>query len=787
MASNSDTGPEYFADKDMHHPEKKKPFVKPASFTTPPQGGQQQPHGQGGQQQPHGQGGQQDPHGQGEQQQHQPNHGDARQGGEQHQQQQGPQPQGQQQQHGNDNQVILAAMLEMQRQLQLAQQQTAAQNRELQILRERQERQEQLHAHQHHHHEADEAENELIRLMNEASIMPAPRAPARPRTIMCQEQSVIRPYNTEHGRIAQEVQRELMDKIMMKESFTDSLRTMLGRRTTRAQLSFDEQRRFDNLTTNVKKISQEIADLNHRQQQLVNAQYKDTRILEMPIYERAPLTYKRHHMTMSGTNLKDNVGIFNPEYKDSDIFRVWKALHKYGMKHYFAEDEYIEALQKVVAGEAATQLDNMITSNYSLEKILKFWVGIYGGKQSLQNERTQLQNFTRAKGEPLLVAMLRATVIIDRLHVQHDRLSWPAIRNVFLRETLFRIITPQVAKYLQAMEETHEHDGYRVTTDELQNTADYFERSQDKAPKSAWPPATTADIYQHLMHDDMSAMPMAVTVPVNQTSWNQQKVQKMDTEGYGFVQQPQPQQQPMPYNRGRPDSREYNNEYGGNNRKRSYDQSKATDRMSTQSQSPNRYQSSQSSQPRGQSRERAYQPQQQRSYSRDRYPPRTQSPNYRASQSSQPRSYSGDRGQRNQSYDRRGRSPSYDRSRNDYRSNNNNNNNNRSSYDQQRSQSYERRQRDDRQRQDQRQRDERREPSPARPNNNNNNRSNEDIPPTDLPKQDINIITGHNNAYYKCNSSRCVKQYHAFDASYHSQKKENPKNGDFSCPDKLNY
>jgi hypothetical protein len=30
----------------------------------------------------------------------------------------------------------------------------------------------------------------------------------------------------------------------------------------------------------------------------------------------------------------------------------------------------------------------------------------------------------------------------------------------------------------------------------------------------------------------------------------------------------------------------------------------------------------------------------------------------------------------------------------------------------------------------------------------------EDLP-LEVPKQDINIITGHNNAYYKCNATKC--------------------------------
>ncbi len=73
------------------------------------------------------------------------------------------------------------------------------------------------------------------------------------------------------------------------------------------------------------------------------------------------------------------------------------------MQNYFTEEDYIEAFTKVVEGEAVGQLDNMITSNFNLEKILKFWAGIYGGNETFKlkelKSRTSRERKTNISGQ----------------------------------------------------------------------------------------------------------------------------------------------------------------------------------------------------------------------------------------------------------------------------------------------------------------------------------------------------------------------------------------------------
>jgi hypothetical protein len=59
--------------------------------------------------------------------------------------------------------------------------------------------------------------------------------------------------------------------------------------------------------------------------------------------------------------------------------------------------------------------------------------------------------------------------------------------------------------------------------------------------------------------------------------------------------------------------------------------------------------------------------------------------------------------------------------------------------------------------------------------------------PMEIPKQDINIITGHNNPYYKCNATKFWRNnYHLIDEDYKSTIITNPGPMEFPCPDKKN-
>jgi hypothetical protein len=296
----------------------------------------------------------------------------------QQQQQQQQAPPGQQQLHQQQERQIA--------ELQAALEQVQYDMRQINVIQRREIERKSIIDEQHLNPNAKTADDELSRLLKRAAITPAPRAPPPLRNILSQETTAIRPYNTEYGRIALDIDRQLNDQMVLRETLTNSMQMMLVDKRTTAELTNREKESVTRLTRLMENAAQSIADLEQRKKSVIESQYKDPRTLQMPTYDAPPATYRRHHMVMNGSSIRDNVGIFNPKSSTADIYRTWKNLRKYGMQNYFTEEDYIEAFTKVVEGEAVGQLDNMITSNFNLEKILKFWAGIYGGKRNLQTE-----------------------------------------------------------------------------------------------------------------------------------------------------------------------------------------------------------------------------------------------------------------------------------------------------------------------------------------------------------------------------------------------------------------
>jgi hypothetical protein len=195
---------------------------------------------------------------------------------------------------------------------------------------------------------AETTEDELSQLLKQAAITPAPRAPPPLRNILSQEKTAIRPFNTEYGRIALDIDWQLSDQMVVRETLTNSMQMMLvGKRTT-AELTNREKESVRRLTRLIENAAQSIANLEQRKKSVIKSQRKDPCTLQMPTYDTPPATYRHHHMVMNGSSIRDKVGIFNPKSSTVDIYRTWKNLHKYGMQNYFSEEDNIEAFTKVI-------------------------------------------------------------------------------------------------------------------------------------------------------------------------------------------------------------------------------------------------------------------------------------------------------------------------------------------------------------------------------------------------------------------------------------------------------
>jgi hypothetical protein len=214
--------------------EKKKTIIRDSVLN--PNMNQQQQAGDPQNAQPHGQ---QVPHGQ------QLPHG------QQQQQQQA--PPGQQQLHQQQERRIA--------ELQAALEQVQYDMRQINVIQKREIERKRIIDEQHLNPNAETTDDELSRLLKRAAITPAPRAPPPLRNILSQETTAIRPYNTEYGRIALDINRQLNDQMVLRETLTNSMQMMLVDKRTTAKLTNREKESVTRLTRLIENAAQSIADL----------------------------------------------------------------------------------------------------------------------------------------------------------------------------------------------------------------------------------------------------------------------------------------------------------------------------------------------------------------------------------------------------------------------------------------------------------------------------------------------------------------------------------------------
>jgi hypothetical protein len=235
---------------------------------------------------------------------------------------------------------------------------------------------------------------------------------------------------------------------------------------------------------------------------------KSKQTLDPPAYVEAPPRHVRHYSVMQASTLKDNIVPFDPDDPHSDIVRTWDQMQKYGNKHYFTEDEYIEAWGKVTKGEAQHQLYNMIQSKYDLVQILQFWEELYSKQRSIIEQQEVIDSFQRKTREALTAVMLRVTVLIDQMEYAEDPHAWPGIRDKQRRDVLLRVITHHTFMFLKSRREAHERNGYLMKVDEMIQEAHNFEQAHGQVPQAPYP--------------DKAQMPVTSATIIQAAAWNPQ-------------------------------------------------------------------------------------------------------------------------------------------------------------------------------------------------------------------------------------------------------------------------
>jgi len=225
-------------------------------------------------------------------------------------------------------------------------------------------------------------------------------------------------------------------------------------------------------------------DANAKTEGLQHAQ-RVTRYYETPIAKPAfPVPDHRRFIRVNHKELLMLTGYFDPNDKSHDFKHTWQKLLDYGSMNEFQEEHYMQALGSILKGEAYENFTEFKSMNKSLEDILDYFAGVYTKKRCLASDRKAVDEFTRKKGESIIVCMERAILAIDKLRYVYPTSGWQALRQQMRQNILMQVVKEETKRALQMeVDNVHEDTGMPYDFEKLIRFADRYERNHNAAPK----------------------------------------------------------------------------------------------------------------------------------------------------------------------------------------------------------------------------------------------------------------------------------------------------------------
>ena len=210
-----------------------------------------------------------------------------------------------------------------------------------------------------------------------------------------------------------------------------------------------------------------------------------TRYYETPI-ARPTFATPDHRRTIR-VNHKELLmltGYFDPNEKSHDFKHTWQKLLDYGTQNDFQEEHYMQALGSILKGEAYETYTEFKTMNKSLEDILDYFAGVYTKKRCLATDRKAVDEFTRRKGESIVVCMERAILAIDKLRYVYPPNGWSVLRQNMRQNILMQVVKEETKRAIQMeVDNVHEDTGMPYDFEKLIRFADRYERNHNATPK----------------------------------------------------------------------------------------------------------------------------------------------------------------------------------------------------------------------------------------------------------------------------------------------------------------
>ena len=210
-----------------------------------------------------------------------------------------------------------------------------------------------------------------------------------------------------------------------------------------------------------------------------------TRYYETPIARPDFPTPDRHRLIrVNHKELLMLTGYFDPSDKSHDFKHTWQKLLDYGTMNEFQEEHYMQALGSILKGEAYETYTEFKTMNKSLEDILDYFAGVYTKKRCLATDRKAVDEFTRRKGESIIVCMERAILAIDKLRYVYPPNGWSVLRQNMRQNILMQVVKEETKRAIQMeVDNVHEDTGMPYDFEKLIRFADRYERNHNASPK----------------------------------------------------------------------------------------------------------------------------------------------------------------------------------------------------------------------------------------------------------------------------------------------------------------
>ena len=240
------------------------------------------------------------------------------------------------------------------------------------------------------------------------------------------------------------------------------------------------QRLKDAYITGAEKLAYKKAQI--QKAQTVASSYSSN--LEMPSYSRPPRDYTAPRDVLDPTKIIKTISIFDDEDQKSRHFRhVWTKILQYGKKHYLNEQEHKEVLGATLWGNSLEDFNRLDATGSTLKDIVDNLAKIYDKTPSIDDHRTEVDNFIRKKGESISQAMARATTLIHKLRPMSTEGGWPETRDNMRKSILKQIVQTATKSHLNYEESKMLSSGGICNIDSLIQIAHQYEQAMGKMPE----------------------------------------------------------------------------------------------------------------------------------------------------------------------------------------------------------------------------------------------------------------------------------------------------------------